>query len=1147
MGIPVYDVKKGKHDGLYLEAIDLLFETSKDAWQVENDDLWVGSLEMDELVGKVQGMLEPKGRDQHGMDCHPSSHSATETQKLDRSALKKLDECFKACKKKVAQEVRREEFRCAEEFILNEQDAGRERRSVARTLEASEEKRLAAEVAQLRGVRLKTQRASLDENLRWKISHAETSYVSRKMVFAKASQVAGAELRLQFARVRTFLEDLHKTRQQVLHREHRRSLNFQTLMHALRGTDPRVVSLDTQISVRLFRQKKADLNEAHMARTLEEAVFLESMMNDLDKIQRCKEDAALDMFDLHVKNLKMERDDNARRQQELELLAASGTLEMAKLVSQDTADDGLDRENDAQIEQRVDAIERKKDFESSTEQSMPTAKLYDTILWSVATDDLGLTTTGSSLYSSDYGSNVMDEDDCEEHNKEVDVVEDEDADGDDHKGEPGQHEKQLTPIGAMHTRRLARELREQEKAMVKKHEKEIRAERRQYQKEGRALKAKHQAKLDEIIESSTAEREELREASDLRMQALLQRQEESIELMKRKDVALMKEALAAEDQRVGAAEERSFRKAQELISAQVFHEVRNALSSIIAMSEMTHSLKSDESITPKELVGSVDDMLEQIGDVVNYSLKMLNETLDITKLNSGAFVPKIQPFDLKDVVARATRMQQPKASRISLSFRPLPKPCIAVSDPNIVERIVATLLSNAVKFTNAGGVEPFIIPLERLESEMSESTWPSSDAAENKSIFSTESTSSIDESEEGADREYDADSKISAESMESDGSDGSDESDRVQLRPSTTKTKFVAVGVADTGPGLSKETLAAAKEALSSSTSIATSHGAQNTGFGLYHAHLQTKALNTQLHLTSLEDCLELMNGPMQDAADNKKAGPGTVIYFKLPVYQGSEGTPTTVESLKMSQEATRVALKLQHKSEYVFRPLPPPNLGRFKVLVADDVIMLRRGVVHTIGKVWGNNFPNCEVSVKTACTAEDMMRAAQAEPFDLIISDHRFNHHVANSVKSVREGKRPCVRFNCEEASHDSTMSNVEHFFEKERFTKEDKDGDLLGLTALTRLARWSILPYPPPVLMLLSADDIKLDPSLGIVIAKKPLRHTDFISSLERSAPDLLLAGTCNPAETPQGDALVNSRGSQLFLDAQGLTRDSSSPQAA
>jgi len=78
---------------------------------------------------------------------------------------------------------------------------------------------------------------------------------------------------------------------------------------------------------------------------------------------------------------------------------------------------------------------------------------------------------------------------------------------------------------------------------------------------------------------------------------------------------------------------------------------------------------------------------------------------------------------------------------------------------------------------------------------------------------------------------------------------------------------MMAVGVADTGTGLTEEMLESAKVVIASHSSKAMYHGAQGTGFGLYHAHLQTKAINTSLQLARVEDCRGWLNEDMLDAS----------------------------------------------------------------------------------------------------------------------------------------------------------------------------------------------------------------------------------------------------------------------------------------
>lgn len=50
-----------------------------------------------------------------------------------------------------------------------------------------------------------------------------------------------------------------------------------------------------------------------------------------------------------------------------------------------------------------------------------------------------------------------------------------------------------------------------------------------------------------------------------------------------------------------------------------------------------------------------------------------------------------------------------------MSFTPMPEPQIAYTDEDIVVRIVTNFISNAVKFTTAGAVQPFVCPLEKID------------------------------------------------------------------------------------------------------------------------------------------------------------------------------------------------------------------------------------------------------------------------------------------------------------------------------------------------------------------------------------------------------------------------------------------------
>ena len=222
-----------------------------------------------------------------------------------------------------------------------------------------------------------------------------------------------------------------------------------------------------------------------------------------------------------------------------------------------------------------------------------------------------------------------------------------------------------------------------------------------------------------LLRQCVDERYRLRDEITARISSLAESQDlttktiqESIEA----DVSIMQDAWA-EHKRLEDAEKSSFENAQALVSAQVFHEVRNALSSVIAMSELTSQLRDDPTVTPSDLVSSVNKMLDQNEEVVDYSLTMLNNILDINKIRTGEFQISKDVFDLTDLMQRATKMQMAKAETKGVPMRfnvPKMGKCLVSSDRDIIMRIVTNFISNAVKFTSFGAIQPFILPLEDL-------------------------------------------------------------------------------------------------------------------------------------------------------------------------------------------------------------------------------------------------------------------------------------------------------------------------------------------------------------------------------------------------------------------------------------------------
>jgi signal transduction histidine kinase len=134
--------------------------------------------------------------------------------------------------------------------------------------------------------------------------------------------------------------------------------------------------------------------------------------------------------------------------------------------------------------------------------------------------------------------------------------------------------------------------------------------------------------------------------------------------------------------------------------AKVSHEVRTPLNSIIGFTE----LMLQERFGPignKRYTGYVED-IHQSG---LYALSLLNDLLDISKIEAGKFELNFTAVDVAEVVEDCAASLQPlaKRSRIVLRTSLAPDLPTVVADPRRLKQILLNLLTNAIKFTKEGG------------------------------------------------------------------------------------------------------------------------------------------------------------------------------------------------------------------------------------------------------------------------------------------------------------------------------------------------------------------------------------------------------------------------------------------------------------
>ena len=158
------------------------------------------------------------------------------------------------------------------------------------------------------------------------------------------------------------------------------------------------------------------------------------------------------------------------------------------------------------------------------------------------------------------------------------------------------------------------------------------------------------------------------------------------------------------------AEEAS--KAKTSFLSRMSHEIRTPMNAIIGMNAL--------AIQALDQPEQVRDYLSKVGISARFLLSLINDILDMSRIESGKVTLKNEKFPLEEFIHNVNDIIYGQAVQKGLDYDCVISSYTAdyyIGDSMKLQQILVNLLSNSVKFTEAGGKVQLIIRQERVEQD----------------------------------------------------------------------------------------------------------------------------------------------------------------------------------------------------------------------------------------------------------------------------------------------------------------------------------------------------------------------------------------------------------------------------------------------
>ena len=146
--------------------------------------------------------------------------------------------------------------------------------------------------------------------------------------------------------------------------------------------------------------------------------------------------------------------------------------------------------------------------------------------------------------------------------------------------------------------------------------------------------------------------------------------------------------------------------------ANMSHEIRTPLNGILGLAQL--SQEGDMDAEQRDIMNTISNSANSLKSIVD-------DILDITKIESGSMEMDIRPFNVKELMREVTASFKTAAEDKGLSIKhwilPTVPECLE-GDEQHLRQVLVNLVSNAIKFTHSGGVTLFVECLGEEELEL---------------------------------------------------------------------------------------------------------------------------------------------------------------------------------------------------------------------------------------------------------------------------------------------------------------------------------------------------------------------------------------------------------------------------------------------